>query len=91
MWRRLILVTSSAVVLATWAICARIYATHGGGGYNGGVFATLITVAVLLTICAGAMVVRGWQGTGKVLAAAPVSALASASILLLAIAINSRG
>ncbi len=91
MSRRLIHVTSSVLVLASWGICALIYATDGGGAYNGGLFAILIAVAALLTVWAGAAVVRAWQGGSSVLAAAPISVLASASILLLAVAINSRG
>jgi hypothetical protein len=90
-WRRLILVVSSIVVLASWGICALSYAIHGGGGYNGGLFAILILVAAVLTVAAGALVVGAWQDEVSVLAAAPVSVLASASTLWLALAIGLRG
>ena len=91
MWRRLILVLSAVLVLATWGLCALSYATQGGGSYNGGLFTIFIAVAVALTIWAGMLVVRGWRGEVSVLAAPPVSILAGASILWLAVAIGLRG
>jgi hypothetical protein len=54
-------------------------------------FAALITVAALLTMSSATVIVRAGQGGKSVLAAVPISVLASASILVLAIAINSRG
>jgi hypothetical protein len=91
MWRRLTLVLSAAVVLASWAICAVSYATRGGGAYNGGLFAIFIVVAAIFTIWSAMLVVGAWQGESSVLAAAPVSVLAAASILWLALAIGLRG
>jgi hypothetical protein len=79
--RRLILVVSSIVVLASWGICALSYATRGGGGYNASLFAIFILVAAVLTVTAAALVVGAWQDEVSVLAAAPVSVIASASIL----------
>jgi hypothetical protein len=90
-WQRLILVVSSIVVLASWAICALSYATQGGGGYNGGLFAIFILVAAAFTAAAAALVVGAWRDQVSVLAAAPVSVVASASILWLAVAIGLRG
>jgi hypothetical protein len=91
MWRRLTLVLSAAVVLASWAICAVSYATRGGGAYNGGLFAIFIVVAAIFTIWSAMLVVGAWQGESSVLAAAPVSVLAAASILWLALTIGLRG
>jgi hypothetical protein len=91
MWRRLTLVLSAAVVLASWAICALSYATRGGGAYNGGLFAIFILVAAIFTIWSAMLVVGAWQGEASALAAAPVSVLAAASILWLALAIGLRG
>lgn len=82
---------SAAVVVASWGICALSYATQGGGSYNGGLFAIFIWIAALLTVSAGALVVRAWTGASSVLTAAPVSVLAAASILWLALAIGLRG
>jgi hypothetical protein len=91
MWRRLTLVLSAVVVLASWAICALSYATRGGGAYNGGLFVIFIFVAAIFTIWSAMLVVGAWQGESSVLAAAPVSVLAAASILWLALAIGLRG
>jgi hypothetical protein len=91
MTRRLILLLSGAMVVGSWGICAVSYATQGGGSYNGGLFATFILVAAALTISAAALVVRAWQGESSVAAAAPVSVLAAASVLWLALAIGLRG
>lgn len=81
----------AAVVLASWGICALSYATQGGGAYNGGLFAIFILVAAVLTLWAAMLVVSAWLGEAPVVAAAPVSVLASASILWLALAIGLRG
>ena len=90
-WRRLILVLSAAIVLAAWGIAARTYAVSGGGGYNGGLFAGFILVALTLTIGAALLVVRAWRKRLRPLSAAIVSVLAAVSILWLALAINLRG
>ena len=82
---------SAAAVVGSWAICALSYATRGGGAYNGGLFAVFILVAAVLTIWAAGLVVLAWSGEASVLAAAPVSVLAAASILWLALAIGLRG
>jgi hypothetical protein len=91
MWRRVILGLSASVVLASWGICAISYATRGGGAYNGGLFAIFILGAGILTIWAAMLVVSAWTGEAAVLVAAPVSILAAASILWLALAIGLRG
>jgi hypothetical protein len=91
MQRRLVLVLSAAAVVASWGVCALSYATRGGGAYNGGLFAVFISVAAVLTIWAAGLVVLAWSGEASVLAAAPVSVLAAASILWLALAIGLRG
>jgi hypothetical protein len=88
--QRLILVASAGIVLASWAICALRYATDGGGAYSG-VFALFVLVAAVFTTWAAMLVVRAWQGQSSVLVAAPVSVLASASVLWLALAIGLRG
>ena len=82
---------SAAVVLASWALCALSYATRGGGGYNGGLFAIFIFVAAIFTLWSAMLVVAAWQRESSVLAASPVSVLAAASILWLALAIGLRG
>ena len=81
----------AAVVLASWGICAVSYATQGGGAYNGGFYAIFVLVAAILTIWAAMLVVSAWVGEAAVLAAAPVSVLAAASVLWLALAIGLRG
>jgi hypothetical protein len=91
MWRRLALVSSATVVLASWAIYALSFATRGGGAYNVGLFAIFTLVAAVFTIWSAMLVVGAWQGEASVLAAAPVSVLAAASILWLALAIGLRG
>ena len=91
MWRRLTLAGCAAIVLGAWAICARTYAVDGAGGYNGGLFAVLIFVAVFFTLGSALTVVGAWRTDLPVLAPALFSGLAGASILLLAVAINSRG
>ena len=91
MWRRLPLGVSAAIVLGSWAICARTYAVEGGGAYNGALFVLLILVAASFTLGSAITVVGAWRTEVKPLAATLVSVLAAASILLLAVAINSRG
>jgi hypothetical protein len=90
---RLVIGLSAALVVASWVICALGYATQGGGGDAGIV---LFLVAAVLTVAAAALVaaalvVRTWRGSVPVLAAAPVSVVASLSILWLALAIGLRG
>ena len=60
-WRRLTLLLSAALVLASWGVCALSYATQGGGAYNGGLFTIFIVVAAVLTGWAGMVVLRGWR------------------------------
>lgn len=91
MTRRLILAVCAVTVLGSWAICAETYAVDGGGGYNGGLFALLILVAASFTLGSAVAVVGAWRTAVRPVAAAFVSVLAAASILLLAVAINSRG
>ncbi len=81
----------AAIVLASWGIAARTYATSGGGGYNDGLFASLIVAAMTLTIGAAILVAWAWRDRLKPLLAALVSVLAALSILCLALAINLRG
>jgi hypothetical protein len=88
--RQTLLALSAALVVGSWGLCAFQYATKGGGGY-GGDWASLILVAAVLSISAPALLVRAWSGRGSVIAAVPVSILAAASILLLAVAIGARG
>jgi hypothetical protein len=96
--RKVMLVVLAAIVLGAWAICGTVYATNGGGAYNGGVFATLIFVAAFFTLAAAVTLVGAWSaGSGaslaelRVVAATVVSLLAGVSTLVLAVAINSRG
>ena len=91
MWRRLTLAVCAVIVLGSWAICARTYAVDGGGGYNGGLFALFIFVAASFTLGSAMSVMGAWRTDVRPLAATLVSVLAAASILLLAVAINSRG
>jgi hypothetical protein len=91
MWRRLTLAVCAVTVLGSWAICARTYVIDGGGGYNGGLFALLIFVAASFTLGSTMTVVGAWRTEVRPLAATLVSVLAVVSILLLAVAINSRG
>jgi hypothetical protein len=92
MWRRWILVFAVAIVLGSWAICGLTYARDGGGAYNTSVFALLILLAAGLTVGAASTVVASWRAAKvRVVGATTLSVLASASILVLAIAINSRG
>jgi hypothetical protein len=86
---RLVLGISAALVVASWVICALSYATQGGGGDAG--IVVLFLVAAVLTVAAAALVVRAWRSSAPVLAAAPVSIVASLSILWLALAIGLRG
>jgi hypothetical protein len=86
---RLVIGLSAALVVASWVICALGYATQGGGGDAG--IVVLFLVAAVLTVAAAALVVRTWRGSVPVLAAAPVSVVASLSILWLALAIGLRG
>lgn len=81
----------AAIVLGSWVTCGAVYATNGGGGYNGGVFATLIFVAVAFTLGAAIALVGAWRAELRVIVPAVVSLLAAVSILVLAVAINSRG
>ena len=82
----------AAIVLASWGIAARTYATSSGGGrYNDGLFASLIVAAMTLTIGAAILVAWAWRDRLKPLLAALVSVLAALSILCLALAINLRG
>jgi hypothetical protein len=91
MWRRLTLVVLTALLLGTWALCANTYATSGGGGYNGGIWAVLIVVAASSTLAAGIALVRAWHEVVGVLAASVLSVFASLAVIALGIAINSRG
>jgi hypothetical protein len=91
---RLVIGLSAALVVASWVICALGYATQGGGGDAG--IVVLFLVAAVLTVAAAALVaaalvVRTWRGSVPVLAAAPVSVVASLSILWLVLAIGFRG
>ena len=70
----------------------------GGGGYNGEVFATLIIIAATFTLGAAITLVGAWRAEPgawraelRVVAATVVSLLAGVSVLVLAVAINSRG
>ena len=92
------LVVLAVIVLGAWAICGLVYATNGGGGYNGQVFATLIFVAAAFTLGAAITLVGAWRAQPgawraelRVVAATIVSLLAGVSILVLAVAIDSRG
>jgi hypothetical protein len=87
----MVLILSAAAVVVSWGVCALRYATRGAGAYNGGLFAVFILVAAILTIWAAGLVLLAWSGEASVLAAAPVSVLAAASILWLALAIGLRG
>ena len=90
-WRRLTLAACAVIVLGSWATCARTYAVDGGGAYNGSLFALLIFVAAFLTLGSAMTVVGTWRTEARLLAPVLVSIFAAASILLLAVAINSRG
>jgi hypothetical protein len=85
----LILVASAGIVLAAWSICA-LRSTTGGSGAYGGVFAVFVLTAAMFAIWAAMLVVRAWQGKSRGLAAAPISVLASASVLWLALGMASR-
>lgn len=90
MRRNVALGSSAALVLASWVVCVLSYATSGSGDYSG-LFFFFIWIAVFLTGSAAIVVGRAWLGRASVLAAAPVSVLASVSILWLALAISLRG
>jgi hypothetical protein len=91
MWRRLTLAVCAVIVLGSWAICARTFAVDGSGAYNGVLFALLIFVAASFTLGSAITVVGAWRTEVRLVAPTLVSVLAAASILLLAVAINSRG
>ena len=88
----------AAIVLVTWAICGLVYATNGGGGYDGAGWAILIFFAAAFTLGAAVTLVGAWRvepGAShaelRVVSATVISLLAGVSILVLAVAINSRG
>jgi len=86
----MILAVTTAAVVGAWVVCAWVYHANGGGSY-GWFYVVLPIVAGLLTIGSAAVTVRAWGNDGGALVPALVSAVATASILALALAIYSRG
>jgi hypothetical protein len=87
-WRT-IPVASAVLVVASWAICAVSYETHGGGAYIVG-FVEFVALAVLCSGFAAFFIVRGWNEKTSALAGIPFSLLAVGAILYLALSLGLR-
>jgi hypothetical protein len=88
--RRLNLAVTGATLVGAWIVCWWVYHANGGGSY-GWFYVVAPVVAGLLTVGAAGMILRAWQTEGGALGPILAAALANASILLLALAIYSRG
>ena len=85
-WR----VAPAVLLVVSWGICAASYATEGVGS---GVLRLVpyLVVAVLLTALAARLVAHAGYGKEEARAALPVSLLAVASVLFLALSVGLRG
>lgn len=91
--RRAALITFASLIAAAWAVCAYTFLADGGGAYDVGLFAALLTLAIGMTAIAGITHARAWTKGSRstVTAAGVVSCATITAVVLLSIAISSRG
>jgi predicted exporter len=88
------LIGSAVIPLGVWAAAAPRVAEGFDRGYSSGLSAFLTgstVVAVALTIGALALVIQSWRGKMRPLYPGVVSALATASVLFLSVAMGLAG
>jgi hypothetical protein len=85
--RRLKLLLSAALVLASWGTSALSFATDGNVNLDDALFLLFLWIAAFASVSAAVVVVRAWQGGVGLSAVVPASLIATASTLWLALLI----
>jgi hypothetical protein len=84
-WRRRLVGSSSALLVASWGICVLSYAIAPPTAYDGEILTAFIALAVAFTCLAGMLIRRAWAEGERTIPAVTVTLFAIPAVLWLAL------